>query len=106
MGGCCTTSECEDTLDGVQNFLLSGGVFTPISVFPGEVYAVADDINNDGVIVGFYQDAAGITVGFMATTVRWGTCWTDWRTVSGRPVSLGRPFFCIKPKGGCAVNLC
>lgn len=67
VGGYCTTSECEDTLDGVQNFLLSGGVFTPISVFPGEVYAVADDINNDGVIVGFYQDAAGITVGFMAT---------------------------------------
>jgi|HubBroStandDraft_1064217.scaffolds.fasta_scaffold00330_15 hypothetical protein len=67
VGGYCTTTECEDTLDGVQNFLLSGGVFTPINILPGEVYAVVDDINNDGVLVGWYQDADGLVVSFMAT---------------------------------------
>jgi uncharacterized membrane protein len=67
VGGYCTTSECEDTLDGVQNFLLSGGVFTPITILPGEVYADVTDINNDGVIVGSYQDATGLVVSFMAT---------------------------------------
>jgi uncharacterized membrane protein len=67
VGGYCTTSECEDTFDGVQNFLLSGGVFTPITILSGEVYAVANDINNDGVLVGYYQDAAGLLISFMAT---------------------------------------
>lgn len=67
VGGYCTTSECETTLDGVQNFLWSGGVFTLVTILPGEVYAVADDINNNGVLVGYYQDAAGLIVGFMAT---------------------------------------
>jgi len=46
--------------------LLSGGVFTSIDILPGEVYAVADDINNNGVLVGYYQDAAGLVVSFLA----------------------------------------
>jgi hypothetical protein len=67
IGNYCTTSECETNLDGVQNFLWSGGVFTPISILPGEVSSAAADINNNGVLVGYYQDAAGLYVSFMAT---------------------------------------
>jgi len=67
VGNYCTTSECEINFDGVQNFLLSGGVYTSIDILPGEVYAVADDINNNGVLVGYYQDAAGLLVSFLAT---------------------------------------
>jgi hypothetical protein len=67
VGGYCTTSECETNLNGVQNFLWSGGVFTPVAILPGEVYADVTDINNNGVLVGYYQDAAGLQVSFMAT---------------------------------------
>ncbi len=67
VGNYCTTSECEQNLDGLQNFLLSGGVYTPISILPGEVYAGVADINNNGVLVGYYQDATGLLVSFVAT---------------------------------------
>jgi hypothetical protein len=67
VGGYCTTSECEIGLAEVQNFLWSGGVFTPISILPGEVYNDVTDINNNGVLVGYYQDAAGVVGSFMAT---------------------------------------
>jgi hypothetical protein len=34
---------------------------------PGEVLTYAAGINNNGVVVGVYQDAAGLTVSFLAT---------------------------------------
>lgn len=37
------------------------------SVLSNEVITAAADINNAGVIIGSYQDAAGVVVGFMAT---------------------------------------
>jgi hypothetical protein len=43
--------------------LWRGGVFTPIAILSGEVSAVVTDINNKGVLVGHYQDAAAL---FMA----------------------------------------
>jgi len=46
--------------------LLSGGVFTTIGI-PGEFYTEASGINNNGVVVGFYQDTAGLYVSFPAT---------------------------------------
>src|SRR5579863_1178421 len=67
VGNYCTTSECEITFAGVQNFLWSGGVFTPLAILPGEVVTDVIDINNNGVLVGYYQDAAGLLVGFIAT---------------------------------------
>jgi hypothetical protein len=67
VGNYCSTSECEIDLDGVQNFLLSAGVYTPITILSGEVYAALADINNNGVVVGYYQDAAGVVASFMAT---------------------------------------
>ncbi|HTW58650.1 MAG TPA: hypothetical protein VMD99_10985 [Terriglobales bacterium] len=67
VGNYCTTSECEADLAGVQNFLWSGGVYTPISILPGEVSAIAYDINNNGVLVGDYQDGAGVVGSFLAT---------------------------------------
>jgi len=67
VGSYCTTSECEASLDGIQNFLLSGSVYTPIAILPGEVYSVVVDINNDGVLVGYYLDAAGLGGSFIAT---------------------------------------
>ena len=67
VGNYCTTSECEVSFVGVQNFLWSGGVFTPIAILPGEVVTDVIDINNNGVLVGYYQDAAGLVAGFIAT---------------------------------------
>jgi hypothetical protein len=46
--------------------LLSGGVFTTITI-PGEFATTPIDINNNGVILGSYQDAAGVVVSFIAT---------------------------------------
>jgi hypothetical protein len=66
VGSYCTTSECEMDFDGVQTFVLSAGVYAPISILPGEVSVVADDINNNGVLVGYYQDAAGLVASFVA----------------------------------------
>jgi hypothetical protein len=51
----------------VQNFLCSGGAFTPIAILPGEVVTDVIDISNNGVLVGYYQDAAGLVGGFIAT---------------------------------------
>jgi hypothetical protein len=34
---------------------------------PGEVYTAVTDINNSGVVVGYYQDAAGLVGSFLAT---------------------------------------
>jgi hypothetical protein len=34
---------------------------------PGEVLTYAAGINNNGVVVGVYQDAAGLTISFLAT---------------------------------------
>jgi uncharacterized membrane protein len=67
VGSYCTTSECPVNFHGLQSFLWSGGVFTDISILPGEVYAEAADINNNGVLAGYYLDAAGLYVGFIAT---------------------------------------
>jgi len=69
VGDYCPTAatECPITSEGLQVFLLSGGVYTTISILPGEVYADAADINNNGVIVGYYEDAAGLFGSFMAT---------------------------------------
>ena len=49
-----------------QGFVLSGGVYTTLTI-PGEPYTFLDDINNNGVVLGNYQDAAGLTVSFLAT---------------------------------------
>jgi hypothetical protein len=46
--------------------LLSQGVFTTIAI-PGEVSTYAAGINNNGVVAGVYQDAAGLTLSFLAT---------------------------------------
>ena len=46
--------------------MLSGGVFTTVTI-PGEPYTVLYDINDNGVLLGNYQDAAGLEVGFLAT---------------------------------------
>jgi hypothetical protein len=46
--------------------VLSGGVFTTIAI-PGEDYTYLVNINNSGVVIGGYQDAAGVDVAFMAT---------------------------------------
>ena len=62
----CVTEECVGDLSGAQGFLLSGGTFTEITI-PGEFYTVAFEINNNGVIVGYYQDAAGVIGSFLAT---------------------------------------
>ncbi len=59
-------TDCLDTEEGAQGFLLSGGTFTSI-VIPNEFFTDVTDINNDGVVVGYYQDAAGVNEGFMAT---------------------------------------
>jgi hypothetical protein len=67
VGSYCTTSECETSLDGIQNFLLNGSVYTPITIIPGEVYSIVVDINNNGVLVGYYLDAAGVGGSFIAT---------------------------------------
>jgi uncharacterized membrane protein len=66
IGAYCTTAECPSTLEGAQGFLLSQGVFTTIAI-PGEVFTYASGINNNGVVFGTYQDAAGLTVSFLAT---------------------------------------
>jgi hypothetical protein len=53
-------------LSQVQGFVLGGGVFTTIAI-PGEPFTIMEDINNNGVLVGEYQDAAGLTYSFLAT---------------------------------------
>ena len=46
-----------------HGFLFSGGTFTPIDV-PGAQATSSNDINNAGLIVGFFTDAAGNTRGY------------------------------------------
>ena len=58
--------EYSDTSGDVHGYLLSGGALTTIAV-PNEPVTLAIDINNAGAIVGFYEDAAGVIEGFMAT---------------------------------------
>jgi hypothetical protein len=45
--------------------VLSGGVFTTFAI-PGEYSTFVSDMDNNGVLLGQYVDAAGLTVSFMA----------------------------------------
>jgi hypothetical protein len=51
--------------DGVQGFLWSGGVFTTFTI-PGATGTALAAINDKGVILGAYYDAAGFEHGFLA----------------------------------------
>jgi len=62
----CLTSECVEANDGTQGFLLSQGIYTTITI-PGENFTFAIGIKNNGVVLGEYQDAAGLLVSFLAT---------------------------------------
>ena len=67
VGWFCTTTECEHYGNpGEQGFLYSGGNFT-IFNYPGAVATYLLGINNAGVLLGIYTDAAGNDHGFLAT---------------------------------------
>ena len=46
-----------------HGFLLSGGIYTSLD-YPGAVYTVVENINNNGDMVGQYNDTSGIQHGF------------------------------------------
>jgi probable HAF family extracellular repeat protein len=51
-------------VDGLRGFLLSAGLYTPID-FPDAVVTLAFGINDDGIVVGTYQNADGTIHGFL-----------------------------------------
>ena len=59
---CTSDSDCAN--GNATSFLYAGGKFTLIS-FPGSTDTEAYGINDDGLIVGLYADAAGNTHGFL-----------------------------------------
>jgi len=66
VGWFCTSDECTHDGVGSQGFLYSGGTFT-IFNFPGSIATFVQGINNAGVLLGIYVDAAGNGHGFLAT---------------------------------------
>ena len=58
--------QCVMCLDFSSCYLSRPLIWTAV-ILSGEVYAALADINNNGVVVGYYQDAAGVVASFMAT---------------------------------------
>ena len=54
----------QNTLDSLHGLLRSGGVYTTID-FPGARGTLAYGINDDGAIVGAYQDSSGRFHGYV-----------------------------------------
>lgn len=66
VGGYCPTTACFTTGEGEQGYLLHDGVYTTFSV-PGEFATSLAAINDNGVILGVYNDAAVNLYTFVAT---------------------------------------
>src|ERR1700678_1230536 len=63
------TARVNTTVMGAQGFLLSGVVFTTINV-PTASASEVSNINNKGVMVGWYYDSAGARLAFIDTPQR------------------------------------
>ncbi len=82
--------------DGNQHgFVLSNGLYTTIDV-PGSVLTGIFSINAQGEIVGSYDDAGGVSHGFVGTPA---TERCPHLAAERRPLEdWGCPHFCDKPK--------
>jgi hypothetical protein len=66
VGAYCPTVQCVNTLEGEQGFVLKNGTYTAFAI-PGEFATALAGVNNKGVVMGNYVDAAELVYTFLAT---------------------------------------
>jgi hypothetical protein len=67
VGSYCLTAQCASTGEGELGFVWRNGTFTTFTAVTGEFAVGLGSINNDGVVMGNYVDAAGLVYTFLAS---------------------------------------